>query len=74
MIKREDVEKMGPTSGCPVCHKQMLGEPLMGVAHTEECRKRHERIMASEGDPILDRAMDRILEQDQDKMRINNAN
>ncbi len=73
-IRREDVELMGPTAGCPACHKQMLQEPLLGVSHTEECRRKHEIRMSRDGDPRFRRAFDNLMQEDEEVMRRKSAN
>ncbi len=69
MIRREDVEKVGPTPGCLACHEQMLGETLVGVSHTEECRRKHEANMSLEKDPRLESAFSHRLQEYEEVMR-----
>ncbi len=74
MIRREDVELMGPTARCPPCHKQMMKEPFVGVSHAEECRRKHESRMARDKDPRYERAFENLMNEDEDTMRRENVN
>ncbi len=69
MIMIHFVDSMGPTPGCPACHKQMLGEARMGVSHAEECRSRHETTMSREKGPRFERAFEHLLQYDEEVMR-----
>ncbi len=74
MIRREDVELMGPAAGCPTCRKQMMKEPLAGVPRTEECRRRHERVMARDKDHRYERAFENLMHEDEETVRRKNVN
>ncbi len=74
MLRREDVEKMGPTAGCPACHEQLLGEAQMGTPHTETCRRKHETTMSREEESRFKRAFDSLRQEEEETMRRNNAN
>ena len=51
-IRRVDVEKYGPTIGCPGCHKVSRGTvpSCIAATHNDECRERMERLMMQ--DPV----------------------
>ncbi len=73
MTRREDVEKLGPTPGCPACHNQMLNKPLVGVSHTEECMNKHGNRMARDKDPRSERAFENLMQEDEEVMRRKNV-
>ncbi len=73
-IIKQDVEKLGPTPGCNAYTKQMVGEPLMGVPHKEECRRRHESRMSKDEDPSFYRAFEKLMEEDEEVMKRKSAN
>ena len=66
-IRRMEVEKYGPTRGCPGCQKVMSGAvPLCIVGtHNDECRERMEKLMMQDPE-----GADRVVRT---KTRINDA-
>ena len=60
-ILKTDVERFGPTAGCPACRAIAAGKPWRS-AHSLDCRKRMDELMVGdvEGKRRLDRAAERI--------------
>ncbi len=63
-IYREDVEKHGPTPGCPGCTAAKKGSKYR-AKHTDECRSRFERILSEtdEGRKRFESARERKLDE-----------
>ena len=66
-IRRMEVEKYGPTRGCPGCEKVMSGAvpSCIAAAHNDECRERMEKLMMRDPE-----GADRVVRT---KTRINDA-
>jgi hypothetical protein len=62
-IKLEDLERHGFTAGCRRCNLMREGRKSQGVKHRDECRIRVEQALRDAGDPRLDRAERRVLDE-----------
>ena len=60
-IKREDVEKYGPSEDCNGCTRALIGDTAR--AHTEACRDRFALEFMKDGDRRVDRDIDRLIAQ-----------
>jgi hypothetical protein len=62
-IKLTDLERHGFTAGCRRCTLMRQGVRAQGVKHRDECRLRVEQALRDAGDPRLDRAEARVMEE-----------
>jgi hypothetical protein len=62
-IKLSDLERYGFTVGCRRCVLMREGRKAHGVKHVDECRIRVEQCLRDAGDPRLDRAERRVLDE-----------
>jgi hypothetical protein len=62
-IRLEDLEVHGFTAGCRRCILMREGRRSQGVKHRDECRNRVEQALRDAGDPRLDRAEGRVLDE-----------
>ena len=60
-IRKEDVEKYGPSEDCQGCTRVMLGGSAR--PHTEACRDRFALKLMEDGDRRVDRDIDRLIAQ-----------
>jgi hypothetical protein len=62
-IKLADLERHGFTAGCRRCILMREGRRAQGVKHQDACRDRVEQALRDAGDPRLDRAEARVLDE-----------
>jgi hypothetical protein len=62
-IKLTDLERHGFTAGCRRCALMREGRKCQGIKHRDECRLRVEQALRDAGDPRLDRAEARVMEE-----------
>jgi hypothetical protein len=62
-IKLGDLERFGFTAGCRRCALMREGRKAHGVKHGDECRLRVEQCLRDAGDPRLERAERRTLDE-----------
>ena len=62
-IRLEDLERHGFTAGCRRCILMREGRRAQGVRHHDDCRNRVEQALRDAGDPRLDRAERRVLDE-----------
>ncbi len=62
-IRLEDLERHGFTAGCRRCILMREGRRSQGVKHRDECRNRVEQALRDAGDPRLDRAEARVMDE-----------
>jgi hypothetical protein len=62
-IKQTDLERFGFTEQCRRCQLMRRGAKAQGVKHSDECRLRVEQCLRDAGDPRLDRAEARALDE-----------
>ena len=60
-IKKEDVEKYGPSEDCAGCTRVMMGDTAR--PHTEACRDRFAMKLMADGDTRVLRDVDRLIAQ-----------
>ena len=63
-INRETIRKLGFTVGCPGC--RAVNRNLPAVNHNEECRKRIEEHLRSQGDPRMIQSDERFNRREED--------
>jgi hypothetical protein len=62
-IKLTDLERHGFTAGCRRCILMREGRRAHGIKHQDACRDRVEQALRDAGDPRLDRAEARVMEE-----------
>ncbi len=62
-IKLADLERHGFTAGCRRCILMREGRRAQGIKHQDACRDRVEQALRDAGDPRLDRAEARVMEE-----------
>jgi hypothetical protein len=62
-IRLEDLERHGFTAGCRRCILMREGRRAQGVKHRDECRLRVEQALRDAGDPRLDQAEARVMNE-----------
>ena len=62
-IRLEDLERHGFTGGCRRCTLMREGRRCQGVKHRDACRDRVEQALRDAGDPRLDRAEQRVMDE-----------
>ena len=61
-INKTDIYEHGEALGCRACAAASRGETQTGIAHTEACRKRFEKIWKENEDPRYDRLLEKTAE------------
>jgi len=62
-IRLDDLERHGFTAGCRRCILMREGRRAQGVKHRDECRDRVEQALRDAGDPRIDRAEARVMNE-----------
>jgi hypothetical protein len=62
-IRLEDLERHGFTAGCRRCILMREGRRAQGIKHRDECRMRVEQALRDAGDPRLDQAEARAMNE-----------
>ena len=62
-IKQADLERFGFTAGCRRCMLMRTGQKAQGVKHGDQCRRCVEQCLRDAGDPRIDRAERRALDE-----------